>query len=52
MDRLMGLPGDVDVIPGHGPRTTIGREAMTNPFLIPFNEPEGERDLDGLTFER
>ncbi|MBR6932278.1 MAG: MBL fold metallo-hydrolase [Bacteroidales bacterium] len=52
MDRLMGLPGDVDVIPGHGPRTTIGREAMTNPFLIPFNEPDGEGDLDGLTFER
>ncbi len=54
MDRLMGLPGDVDVIPGHGPRTTIGREAMTNPFLIPFNEPdEGiDWDRDGITFER
>lgn len=40
MDRLMGLPGEVEVIPGHGPATSIGREAMTNPFLIPFNEPD------------
>ena len=42
MDRLMGLPGETDVIPGHGPATTIGREAMTNPFLQPFNEPESD----------
>lgn len=52
MDRLMGLPGDTDVIPGHGPDTTIAREAMTNPFLIPFNEPETDRDeLDPLSLD-
>ena len=40
MDKVMGLPGDTDVIPGHGHPTSIGREATTNPFLIPFNEPD------------
>ncbi len=44
MDKVMALPGDTDVICGHGPATTIGREAMTNPFLIPFNEPEPRWD--------
>lgn len=39
MEKLMGLPGDVDVLPGHGPRTSIGRERADNPFLQPFNEP-------------
>lgn len=29
----------VTVIPGHGPCTDIAREGMTNPFLLPFNEP-------------
>lgn len=42
MDKLMGLDGDVAVIPGHGPETSIGEEAMRNPFLIPFNGPEDE----------
>jgi len=40
MDKLMGLPGDTDVLPGHGHPTSIAREAATNPFLIPFNEPD------------
>ena len=31
--RLMALPDDTDVIPGHGPATTIGAERETNPFL-------------------
>lgn len=42
MDRLMGLPGDVDVLPGHGRRTSIAEERTCNPFLQPFNEPEEE----------
>lgn len=42
LERVMVLPGDTDVIPGHGQPTTIGREGMTNPFLEPFNEPEPE----------
>jgi len=27
------LPDDTRVIPGHGPRTTIGEERESNPFL-------------------
>jgi hydroxyacylglutathione hydrolase len=32
-DRLLTLPDEVTVIPGHGPRTTIGSERDSNPFL-------------------
>ena len=32
-DRLLGLPDDTRVIPGHGEDTTIGIERRTNPFL-------------------
>jgi hydroxyacylglutathione hydrolase len=32
-DRLLGLPDDVRVYPGHGPTTTIGEERMSNPFV-------------------
>ena len=37
--KLMELDGDITVIPGHGPETTIATERTTNPFLMPFNEP-------------
>jgi len=33
-DRLLTLPNDTVVIPGHGPMTTIGTERETNPFLV------------------
>lgn len=32
-NRLLPLPGDTLVVPGHGPTTTIAAEAATNPFL-------------------
>jgi len=32
--RVMALPDETLVVPGHGPLTTIGRERETNPFLI------------------
>jgi hydroxyacylglutathione hydrolase len=32
-DRLLALPDDTLVIPGHGGTTTIGRERRANPFL-------------------
>lgn len=32
-NKLLCLPDDVRVIPGHGPETTIGRERKHNPFL-------------------
>ena len=45
-ERLLNLPGETDVIPGHGQPTSIAREGMYNPFLEPFNEPyEDDRVL-------
>ncbi len=32
--RLLSLPDETIVIPGHGPPTTIGEERRTNPFLV------------------
>jgi hydroxyacylglutathione hydrolase len=32
-DRVMVLPEDVLVVPGHGPNTTIAEEMDSNPFL-------------------
>lgn len=32
--RLMALPDDITVYPGHGGTTTIGHERATNPFLV------------------
>ncbi|MEG1738015.1 MAG: MBL fold metallo-hydrolase [Odoribacter sp.] len=32
-EKLLVLPDDVKVIPGHGPATTIGEEKRYNPFL-------------------
>jgi len=32
-ERLLILPDETIVHPGHGPETTIGRERATNPFL-------------------
>jgi glyoxylase-like metal-dependent hydrolase (beta-lactamase superfamily II) len=31
-EQVMTLADEVDVLPGHGPETTIGRERATNPF--------------------
>jgi hydroxyacylglutathione hydrolase len=33
LDRIISLPDDTVVYPGHGPATSIGVEAATNPFL-------------------
>ncbi len=32
-NRLLPLPDDTRVLPGHGPATTIGEERQSNPFL-------------------
>lgn len=32
-DKLMELPDDITVLPGHGSESSIGREKMHNPFL-------------------
>ena len=44
MEKLIFLPGETDICPGHGPASTIARERRENPFLEPFNERE-EMDL-------
>jgi glyoxylase-like metal-dependent hydrolase (beta-lactamase superfamily II) len=31
--RLLTLPDETEVLPGHGPATTIGEERRSNPFL-------------------
>ena len=33
LERFLELPDPTDVLPGHGPRTTVGRERERNPFL-------------------
>jgi len=33
LERITALPDDTRVYPGHGPVTSIGAEAATNPFL-------------------
>lgn len=49
MEKLMFLDGDTEVLPGHGPSTNIGYERTHNPFLQPFNEPDGDIDNeDGI----
>jgi len=32
--RLLDFPDDTNVYPGHGPKTTIGREKKSNSFLV------------------
>ncbi len=32
-EKLLTLPADTKVYPGHGPLTTIGEETVSNPFL-------------------
>ena len=37
-DKVLTLPDDVVVLPGHGDQTSIGRERATNPFLLELHE--------------
>jgi hydroxyacylglutathione hydrolase len=32
-EKILSLPDDTPVYPGHGPATTVGRERQLNPFL-------------------
>jgi glyoxylase-like metal-dependent hydrolase (beta-lactamase superfamily II) len=33
-EKVMALPDETIVIPGHGPATTIGEERASNPFIV------------------
>lgn len=35
LNKILPLDGDVTVLPGHGPATSVGYERATNPFLQP-----------------
>lgn len=39
LTRIVSLPGSTTLHSGHGPETTVAREAATNPFLAPLMEP-------------
>ncbi len=51
LHKLLVLPGETDVIPGHGQPTTIAREGVANPFLQPFNEADDSSwwNQDGIS---
>ena len=34
LERFLELPDELDVLPGHGERTRVGRERAVNPFLV------------------
>ncbi|GAB3468757.1 MBL fold metallo-hydrolase [Kineococcus endophyticus] len=34
VEKVLTLADDVDVLPGHGPATTVGRERVSNPHLL------------------
>lgn len=39
LERLLTLPAETVVYPGHGPETSIGAEAASNPFLTGLARP-------------
>ena len=51
LKKVMVLPGETDVIPGHGQPTSIAREAHANPFLQTFNEPDADWTQDGIPIQ-
>ncbi len=36
VDRILALPDETRVLPGHGPSTTVRRERRTNPFIADY----------------
>ena len=44
--KVLTLPDDVVVLPGHGEQTSVGRERATNPYLLDL---QGEGDTSRVT---
>ena len=42
-EKILPLADETQVLPGHGPTTTIGRERRTNPFLLELQAELGTR---------
>ena len=47
-DKVLTLPDDIVVLPGHGEQTSIGRERATNPFLL-ISWPRAPRPGSAVT---
>ena len=41
-DKLLSLPDETTVLPGHGPATTVGAERASNPFLTGLTRAPGK----------
>lgn len=41
-EKVLTLPDDIVVLPGHGEQTSIGRERATNPFLLDLLQESAE----------
>jgi len=39
VDKVLPLPDETSVLPGHGPATTLARERLSNPFLQELTKP-------------
>ena len=37
-EKILPMDDDVQVLPGHGPTTSVGRERRTNPFLLELQQ--------------
>ena len=46
-EKVLPMDDNVQVLPGHGPATTVGQERRTNPFLLEL-QAEGGRAPSGL----
>ena len=46
--KVLPLPDETLVLPGHGPATTVGRERVANPFLQDLTRPAGAPARRGL----
>jgi hydroxyacylglutathione hydrolase len=51
-DKVLALPDDIVVLPGHGEQTSIGRERATNPFLLALLDDAADQRSADVGVER